>query len=83
MVSRAKVSTSKATDKPANGRRSTRVLPTSIPWDDDSVRDLLLQGYDPKAIAKRTGYPLRWVQAQPIPRIPLTRRVVQRRNGAA
>lgn len=40
-------------------------------WTEAEARDLLRQGYEPKQVAKVTGFSLAWVRAQPIPRAPI------------
>jgi hypothetical protein len=57
-------------------RRRT-VRPQDIEWTEDAARDLLRQGYTPEAVAKRSGYSLRWVKQQRIPQTPLTEQLAQ------
>jgi len=37
-------------------------------WTEPQARDMLRQGYTCEQVAKRTGYPLAWVKAQPVPK---------------
>lgn len=50
------------------GRVTVRRVPRKTEWTEPQARDLLRQGYTPQQVARRTGYSLAWVKAQPIPR---------------
>lgn len=55
-------------ETPAAGPVTVRRVQSNGDWSEPQARDLLRQGYTPQQVARQTGYPLKWVKAQPIPR---------------
>jgi hypothetical protein len=55
-------------ETPPPGLVTVRRVSRNTEWTEPQARDLLRQGYTAAQVAKKTGYPLAWVEAQPIPR---------------
>lgn len=64
-----------------NGPVSVRRVRPAEPWTEDQARDLIYQGYAAEAIAKKTGFPVAWVKAQPMPRSSLEAKLMGRRTA--
>lgn len=52
------------------------------PWAPEEAVDLLTQGYDLPAVAKRTGYTTRWLSKQTVPRQSLALRAAADKRRA-
>lgn len=50
-----------------------------IDWTEEQAIDLITQGYSYEYAAKTSGYSIRWLLEQRIPREPLSRRVLVKR----
>lgn len=67
MPRRTRANAGKQETPPAGPVTVRRAAPKTS-WTEPQARDLLRQGYTPQQVARRTGYSLAWVKAQPIPR---------------